>query len=62
MCSQLRNRYIFPSGHKTSLRHLGTALKFSYLDNTYIRRLQDNLTAISYKRAQKFLRDIDGDI
>ena len=62
MCSRLRNCYIFPSGHKTSLRHLGTALKCSYLDKTYIRCLQDNLTIISYKCAQKCLGDIHGDI
>ena len=42
-------------GYKISLRNLRIVLKFPYLDTTYIRRLQDNLSANSCKFTHKCL-------
>ena len=47
--------FLYPNGRKTSFRHLRVAFKFSYLGKTYIKCLQDNLTANNWKRAQKYL-------
>ena len=45
----------YPSGHKTLLSHLQIVFNLSYLDKTYIRCLQDKLTATNFKSAQKCL-------